>query len=261
MNIILKSDLDIDNINEKNNNMFYEFNNRIIELNDKLEKLTITLNDTQKELENIKKICVNQQNQQNKQNKQNKQNRQNKIFRSASLIFIDDELGYLMCNEYRYKEKKNLIHPIGGKVETYDKGLLETAIREFIEETNLEQFPYNNIDKSSKNKLIENIKFIIEDGVKFCDLCVNNELDYYHRYYSFELKKIDQKNHTEQLKDLDEFKKSIIELPKYFNGNFKTEVDNLEWINNNNKINNKIDFGNKKISHLTKMFFNIGVKK
>jgi ribosomal protein L4 len=56
------------------------------------------------------------------------------------MVFIDDKLGYLMCEEYRYKEKKKLIHPIGGKVETFDNDILETAIREFIEETNFEQF-------------------------------------------------------------------------------------------------------------------------
>ncbi len=67
-----------------------------------------------------------------------------KKYKSASLTFYNPELGYLMCEEYRYKQKKNLIHTIGGKVEDYDKDLLETAIREFMEETNLEFHPKIN---------------------------------------------------------------------------------------------------------------------
>jgi 8-oxo-dGTP pyrophosphatase MutT (NUDIX family) len=243
-------------------NVKIEYNNKIDELNNKLNDTIQILNKTLIELENFKKNNLKKNNfkqqeknnkntENNKNNKNNKNN--NKIFKSASLVFIDDELGYLLCNEYRYKEKNTLIHPIGGKTETYDNGLLETAIREFVEETNLEQYSYEYIDKSDKNKLIENIMVIINQDVQFYDLCVSKESGYYHRFYSLNLKNIKQSDM------FDEFKKSIIELPKFFNGNFKTEVDSLIWFDvNNNKINlpdNKINFVDKKISHLTKMFF------
>ena len=272
----------LNDIFSKFNNLEIKFNNKIIELkdknmelNNKLDKIEKILNDTVIELETLKKNNQNTKNNQpntkNNQPNQNKANKstknksnkstKNKIFKSASLTFVDDELGYLLCDEYRYREKNNLIHPIGGKVETYDKDLLETAIREFIEETNLEQYPYNQIDKSSKNKLIENIKMIISQDIQFYDFCVGKELGYYHRYYSFNLKKIPQSDIT------DEFIKSIRELPIFFNGNFKTEVNSLEWININQNINtdinqntntdanNEVNLKDKKFSHLTKMFF------
>ena len=50
---------------------------------------------------------------------------------------------------------------------------------------------------------------------------------------------------------MEEFKKSIKDLTNFFNGNFITEVKNLEWIKPNDK--NNLDI--KNISYLTKMFF------
>ncbi len=258
--------IDLNKIYSKFENMKIEYNNKINELNNRLNETTQILNKTLIELENLKNN-LNQNSNNNQYVKNNQKNnkkvnssqnikikentkKNNKTFKSASLVFIDDGLGYLLCNEYRYKEKSTLIHPIGGKVETYDKGLLDTAIREFVEETNLEQYPYIHIDKSDKNKLIENIKMIIRQDVIFYDLCVGKEFGYYHRFYSYNLKNIKESN------ALDEFKKSILELPIFFNGNYKTEVDTLEWFSpDNKKINDEIDLDEKKISHLTKMFF------
>ncbi len=57
------------------------------------------------------------------------------MFRSCSLIFYHPEKGYLLCEEYR--KNKLCSHCIGGKCESYDKTLVDTACREFIEETSL----------------------------------------------------------------------------------------------------------------------------
>jgi len=76
---------------------------------------------------------------------------------------------------------------------------------------------YLCINKSSKNILIDSIKNIVKSKIKYFDLCINAKLEYYHRYYLFELSSLE-----DTLVELIEFKKSIIELPKFFNGNFKT---------------------------------------
>jgi 8-oxo-dGTP pyrophosphatase MutT (NUDIX family) len=242
MSISTNDDIIIDELNSIMNKI-----NEINEINKKLFTIQLKINYVNNSsVENT--LCVNEFiNKINNNNiKQMKQTKQNKIYKSASLTFFDNEFGYLMCDEFRYKEKKNLIHPIGGKVETYDNELIDTAIREFIEETNLEQYPYIYINKLNKDILIENIKNIIKHKIKYFDLCINGKLKYYHRYYRFELSSLE--NISEELI---EFKKSIIELPKFFNGNFKTEINNLEWI----KIHDKNNLDTENISYLTEMFF------
>ena len=57
------------------------------------------------------------------------------MFRSCSLIFYHPEYGYLLCEEYR--KNKLCSHCIGGKCESFDASLLDTACREFMEETSL----------------------------------------------------------------------------------------------------------------------------
>lgn len=228
----------LNEINEK----FFNIELKINYMNNRLVENTMCLNEIINKINNNNVKHMNQ----TKQNNKNKQSKQNKIYKSASLTFFDNELGYLMCDEFRYREKKNLINPIGGKVETFDKELIDTGIREFIEETNLEQYPYLYINKLNKDILIESIKNIIKSKIKYFDLCINGKLEHYHRYYLFELNSLEDTS-----VELIEFKKSIIELPKFFNGNFKTEVNNLEWIKTDYKNNSEIE----NISHLTKMFF------
>lgn len=161
-----------------------------------------------------------------------------KIYKSASLTFTNGQ-EYLFCEEYRYKEKKQLIHTIGGKVETFDKNLLCTAIREFIEETNLESHPHINIDLLNKDNLIEKILLIIKDFTISKDLCINKELGYYHRYY---LVKLDEKLPKE-------FVSSILNLPVFFNSVYKTEIELILWVNIQNN-----QYTDKKFSWLTKLF-------
>lgn len=170
-----------------------------------------------------------------------------KIFKSASLTFYSKELGYLFCEEFRYKEKKILIHPIGGKVEDYDKDIFSTAIREFIEEVDLESHPVINIKHDIKSKLVDNILEIIEKVSYYIDLCINKENKYFHRFYMILIDKIDN----------NEFKKNIIELPNYFNGNCKTEINTINWYTIPKEEN--VFWTN--ISWLTKMFIKFLIKK
>ena len=183
-------------------------------------------------------------------NKINCQNKiiNNKVFKSASLIFHSKELGYLICEEKRYKEKKILLHPIGGKVEDYDSDIFSTSIREFIEETNLEKHPIINNLKSNKNAMILEMYNTLKNISCFIDICINKENNYYHRYYLVILDDI-----SNEIK----FKESIIKLPDYFNGNYKTEIEKIIWykiIDDNNYIKDNL-------SWLTKMFFNLLTKK
>jgi hypothetical protein len=168
-------------------------------------------------------------------------NKYKKNYKSASLIFYDETLGYLLCEEFRYKKK--LIHPIGGKVEIYDKNLLETSIREFIEETNLEVHEKFNPDKNNKEELIKKIIILIDKKYKYFDICINNELNHYHRYFYVKL----INNIANEFIDI------IKNLPDFFNNKYKTEVENLYWINTKNI--------NKNFSWLLKKFLYINLKK
>ena len=237
--IIQKLNLFYNEINEK----FLNIDNKINEINNKLVENITFLNEIKKKNNNNDNHnAFNEHLKQYNHVKQCNYKKQNKTYNSASLTFIDDELGYLMCEEFRYKEKKNLIHPIGGRVETFDNELIDTGIREFIEETNLLQYPYLYINKLDKNILINSIKNIIKSKIDYIDLCINKDLEYYHRYYIYNLSFL-----SDTTQEINEFKKSIKELPIFFNGNYKTEVNNLQWLNNSNNL----DVNN---SHLTKMF-------
>jgi 8-oxo-dGTP pyrophosphatase MutT (NUDIX family) len=171
----------------------------------------------------------------------------NKIFKSASITFYSKKLGYLLCEEFRYKEKKILLHPIGGKVENFDKDIFTTAIREFIEEVNLELHPILNANKYDKNTLTENMCEILQNLTYYIDLCINKENKYFHRYFL---------TLTDNIED-NEFKSNIIELPNYFNGNYKTEINNIHWLY---FLTEKKDTKSN-LSWLTKMFLNFVIKK
>jgi 8-oxo-dGTP pyrophosphatase MutT (NUDIX family) len=163
-----------------------------------------------------------------------------KIFKSASLTFYDKNLGYLLCDEFRYKEKKTLVHTVGGKVEPFDKNIFETAIREFIEETSLEAHNFFNEKNLVKEELIKEIVGMFKKKEIYKDLCINKESKYYHRYYLIIL--------NEQSMS-PEIINSIYELPEFFNGRFKTEIESLRWVKKENLETNK-----NKLSWLTKMF-------
>jgi hypothetical protein len=207
-----------------------------------------------KELDLIINNKVNNNIINNKNNKNSKDNNNiisvkknnNKIFKSASLTFYSKELGYLFCEEFRYKEKKILLHPIGGKVENFDKDIFSTAIREFIEEVNLEIHPKININKYDKNMLTDDLYKILQNISYYIDLCINKEKKYFHRYF---LVLIDD------IRDI-EFKKDIIDLPNYFNGKYKTEINNVCWYVLLTEKENILN-----LSWLTKMFINFVIKK
>lgn len=101
-------------------------------------------------------------------------------FASASLSFYNSERGYLMCNEHRSTYKggpKNTLmyNTIGGKV---DEGeyILDTAIREFIEETLL---PVDAFDF---------LKEAIESKVYHFDYCCSESKQLFHRFYAMRVK-------------------------------------------------------------------------
>jgi len=166
-----------------------------------------------------------------------------KIYKSASLTFYDKNLGYLICEEFRHKEKKILSHTIGGKVENYDRNIFSTAIREFIEETNLLTHPIINSSNKNKNDLIVILDDIVKNESYCLDICVNKVQNYYHMYFIVLLEKIEDT----------ELKKSIIELPNYFNGNYISEINKIFWHDNNVKKTKTKTKTN--ISWLAKMFF------
>lgn len=72
---------------------------------------------------------------------------QERILCSSSITLYHHDLGFFLGNEFRYKEKDYLFHTIGGKVEEFDKTNepidgFHTAVREFVEETNLLHFDF-----------------------------------------------------------------------------------------------------------------------
>ena len=76
---------------------------------------------------------------------------------SVSLIFYHPQLGYLIGQELRKKEKDFMFQPVGGKVEVFDKDPLDTGVREFIEETTLLMHSFfEDIATENFKKWIEN---------------------------------------------------------------------------------------------------------
>lgn len=163
-----------------------------------------------------------------------------KHYSSASLTFYSKQKGFMMCNEYRHKERKVLIHPIGGKTETYDDSILVTAIREFIEETDLINHSHINSTQLDKNGLIEHVHDLISP---YCaqththfDTCVNDAKKYYHKYYVLSIDDIG-KNAGPELHD---FLSHILVLNEFFNGKSHTEIQSICWKKLKNlRFNNK----------------------
>lgn len=96
---------------------------------------------------------------------------------SVSLVLFIPKKGYLICNEFRKFQQKNLYHLIGGKVEETDLNPFDSAIREFIEETSLNIFL-----KDSKYVLRENL---IKN--KSFNICTHYQKQLYHRFFICEI--------------------------------------------------------------------------
>ncbi len=145
---------------------------------------------------------------------------------SVSLVFYHHNYGYLLGQEYRKKEKGLNFHPVGGKVENYDKDPLDSAVREFIEETTLGLMPYfskiadNNFKEWTKNNIIdlntiypEPSYWIQKNLYDFCNDSMHittifdhhllNSIDKEHRYYIIDISKSSNR----------EFAKAILNLP------------------------------------------------
>ena len=124
----------------------------------------------------------------------------------------------------------------GGKIEESDENILYTAVREFVEETNIymDNSLVLNKDIEYISKKIYNQ---IKEKVKYLDLMVNRDKKLFHRFFIFDINKF---------KSL-ELRTKIINLPEYFKN--LEEKDNKElnfllWINkeNNELISNEFSF-------------------
>ncbi len=159
---------------------------------------------------------------------------QPKIYKSASITFRrsppDTYPQYLLCREIRNGHL--VFHPIGGKVEPTDRDILETACREFVEETRLlsipkfqELFPEYAISKSAAIQWLyqaittcdqsarcaaEAPRLTQEPAPAYYDYPVSKEKNYYHRFYIIDL---DLVNHLPSIKEflhnIGEFYKTI----------------------------------------------------
>ena len=111
----------------------------------------------------------------------------------------------------------------------FDKDLFFTSIREFIEETSLLKHTIINKRNISMENFCLDIYNLLDKYKEFFDICVNKNLKYFHRYYIINLDNIEDLN----------LKKNLINLPKFFNNKFKTELNYIFWYKKNYKIYNK----------------------
>lgn len=153
----------------------------------------------------------------------------NTNYKSASLIFVNNS-EYLLCREYR-KNKTLEYQPIGGKVEDTDINLLYTSVREFVEETNLENIDdFKEICKDhdlqvNKENMINIIYEIIDKNYKQQSICVNKENIFMHRFFTVNL------NNIANIP----FINLLLNLPQYFNDvkQENSEVEDIVWLNTN----------------------------
>ena len=192
-----------------------------------------TADDLEKEFNNLIAPKVKRVDKENKDKK----------FASASLTFSHNKRGYLLCNEFRWREKKNLYHLVGGKIENTDVDILYTSVREFVEETNM--FMDNSLVINKDIKYISNkIYNLIKLKVKYFDICVNKDKKLFHRFYLFDINKFQSKN----------IRTKIIQLPNFMNKleeKDNKELNSLLWVNEDNK-----ESIIKEQSFLLNMFYN-----
>lgn len=165
----------------------------------------------------------------------------NKIFASASITFMHGKLGQLHCNENRWidslNDYKDIYHMIGGKVEKSDFDILYTAIREFVEESNI--FMDNELVKNDSikeyNMLISHLYYDIIPKVKYYDIKVSKYSKLYHRCFMFNINKFSDMN----------LRKKIINLPNFFSKllhpdiRIIKELNYLKWIKENKESDQK----------------------
>ncbi len=222
-----------------------KFNNNLIEKN-------MSDSELENELVNLEKdTCIkNNRNRVNQVNQVIKHNYQRRIrprirnhitgkidiyFASASLTFYHGKNGHLHCNECRFVEKYNdyqdVYHMIGGKVEFNDYDILYTAIREFVEETNM--FMDKDLFKNYSNKYspIENLSYKIynqiKPKVKYYDMLVNPKTNLFHRCFIFNVNKF-----TDY-----ELRKKILGLPQFYLKLLNPDIRQVKELNSVNWIN------------------------
>ena len=143
---------------------------------------------------------------------------QPKIYKSASITFRrstpDAHPQYLLCHEIR--NGALVFHPIGGKVEPTDRDILETACREFVEETRLlsipkfqELFPEAATSKSATIQWLYLALSQTPSAPDYYDYPVSKEKNYYHRFYVIDLNHVPSSSIKEFLHNIGAFYKTI----------------------------------------------------
>jgi hypothetical protein len=172
-----------------------------------------------------------------------------KLFSSASLTFIQGSRGYLVSNEFRWIEQKNMYHTIGGKTDDSDIDIFYTAVREFVEETNI------YLDESlDKNKNCDNLSYklylMLRDKVKYYDMIIGQHKNLYHRFFIFNVNWFEDWDIRNKIINLPEFYQNLIDK----NLRTNSELNYLKWLseeeysnNNNEMITNLIKEQAKKI--------------
>jgi len=152
--------------------------------------------------------------------------KESKVYASASLTFFQSERGYLMCNENRSRRKNGpkdtpMVNTIGGKVEPGDETILDTAIREFEEETGI---------------VIHNYKdTTLFDTIKCFDYCCSKQKQLYHRFY---IVSVDP-----------DIMPEISDAPELKHLSKDKNINCLQWVRSLDQIDSEY-------THLVKVFFN-----
>ncbi len=150
-------------------------------------------------------------------------------FASASITFVHSKAGQLHCIEYRWPERyedgSNVNHLIGGKVEKEDYDILFTAVREFVEETNI----FMDKDLINDNSVIRLSKYLykqVKSKTKYHDIKVSERNNLYHRCYIFNVNKF-----TNII-----YRNKILGLPVFYNKllnpdtRINKELTSLKWM-------------------------------
>ncbi len=168
--------------------------------------------------------------------KNKRNNKEKKFFASASLTFYHSKKGELQCNQFRWyrdpNEGKNVNHLIGGKVEKTDRDILFTAIREFVEETNIyldkdlfEQGEEESISNDKIEILSKSLYDQIRYKIKYYDLKVSARSNLYHRYFSFNVNWFSNQILRGKILGLDRFYEKLLNPDTRDN----KELNNLIW--------------------------------
>lgn len=150
-------------------------------------------------------------------------------FASASITFVHGKTGQLHCSEYRWPERyedgKNVYHLVGGKVEKEDIDILFTAIREFVEETNI--FMDQDLIKNNSISILSKYMYTqIKSRTKYYDIKVSERNNLYHRCFMFNVNKFTNIEYRNKILGLPVFYKKLLNSDTRIN----KELNDLKWM-------------------------------